>query len=90
MSLGSAIRSDVTNASTAETFFVGSTLPSTFSVAFARIVSGFGENFLAVSDLQTVQFSIFTFNEFVAAGVVIAGLFVQVFPSLDQDHECDC
>ena len=49
--LASAIRSDVTNASTAETFFVGSTLPSTFRVAFARIVPGFGENLLAVSDL---------------------------------------
>ena len=36
--LGSAICSDVTDASTAETLFVGSTLPSTFSVAFARIV----------------------------------------------------
>ena len=51
VSLGSAIRSDVTNASTAETFFVGSKLPSTCSVAFARIVPGFGEHLLAVSDL---------------------------------------
>ena len=77
-SLGSAICSDVANASTAETFFVGSTFPSTFSVAFARIVTGFGENFLAVSDLQTVQFSIFAFHEFVPAGIMIAGFVVQI------------
>ena len=51
MRLGSAIRSDMTNASTAETLFVGSSLPSTFSVALAQIVPGFGENLLAVSDL---------------------------------------
>ena len=51
VSLGSAIRSDVTNASAAETVFVGSTLPSTFCVAFARIVSGIGENFFAVAGL---------------------------------------
>ena len=35
-------------------------------------------NFLAVSDFQTAQFPNFAFNEFVAAGVVVAGLFVQV------------
>ena len=51
VSLGSAIHSDMTSASAAETLFVGSTLPSTFSVASARIVSGFGENFFAVADL---------------------------------------
>ena len=70
VSLGSAIRSDVTNASTAETFFVGSALFSTFSVTFARIVLGFGENLLAISDLQAVHFSIFTFHEFVTTGTV--------------------
>ena len=43
--------SDVTNAFATETFFVCSTLPSTFSVAFARVVQVVGENFLAVSDL---------------------------------------
>ena len=46
VSLGSAICSDVADAFTAETFFVGFTLPSTFSVAFARFVSGFSENLL--------------------------------------------
>ena len=81
VSLGSAIRSDVTNASTAEIFFVGSTLPSTFSVAFARIVSGFGQHFLAVSDLQTVQFSIFTFHGFVTVGMVVV-----VFIAQSSDH----
>ena len=35
VSLGSAISSDVTNASTAKLFFVHSTIPSTFSVVFA-------------------------------------------------------
>ena len=89
-SLCSAISSDVANTPTAKTFFVGSAFPSTFGVAFDRIVPGLGENFLAVSDFQTVQFSNFAFNEFVAAGVVVAGLFVQVSSSLEQDHECDC
>ena len=72
VSLGSAIRSDVTNASTAETFFVGSTLPSAFSAAFAQIVLGFSENFLAVSDHQTAQFSIFT------TGMVVAVFIAQI------------
>ena len=43
--------SDVTIASTVEAFFVGSTLPSTYSVTFARIVPGYRGNFLVVSDL---------------------------------------
>ena len=78
MSLACAIRSDVTCASTAETFFVGSTPHTTFSVAFARIVPGIGENFLPVSDVQTVQFSILAFHEFVTAGITIAGLVIQI------------
>ena len=51
MSLGCAIRSDMTNAPTTETFFVGSTFASTSRVAFARIVPRFGGNLLIVSDL---------------------------------------
>ena len=78
VSLGFEIRSDVTNASTAETLFVGSTLPSTLSFTFAGIVPGFGQNFLAVSDLQTVQFSIFIFHEFVATGMFVAVFIAQV------------
>ena len=69
---------DVTDASTAETLFVGSTLPSTFSVPFAQIVPGFSENFIAISDLQTVQFSIFTFHEFVTTGMVVAVFIAQI------------
>ena len=65
VSLGSAIGSDVANASTLSTFFVGVALPHTLSVAFTRIVPRFGEDVLAVSDFQTVQFSVFTFYELV-------------------------
>ena len=50
-----------------------SVLLSPFSIAFARIVPRFGEDFLAVSDFQTVQFCVFTFYE-----LVTAGLFVQI------------
>ena len=78
MSLGPAIRSDVTNASTEDEFFVGFTLPSTFGVAFARVMSVFGKNFLAASDLQMVQFSIFTFHGFVTTGMVVAVFITQV------------
>ena len=71
---------------TTETCFVAFALPSTFSIAFARIVPRFGEDFLAVSDLQTVQFSVFTFSE-----LVNAGLFVHIFLStLERDHGCGC
>ena len=65
VSLCSAISSDVANAPTAKTIFVGSAFPSTFSVAFDRIVPGLGDNFLVMSYVQTVQF-------------LIACLFVQV------------
>ena len=78
VSPGSAVCFYVSNTSTPETFFVWSTHPSTFSVAFARIVSGFGEDFLAVSDFQTVQFAIFTFHEFVTTDITVAGLVVQI------------
>ena len=67
----------MTNASTAETFFVGPTRPSTFSVALAQIVPGFGENLPAVSVLQTVQFSIIPFHEFVTTGMVVAVFIAQ-------------
>ena len=71
---------------TTKTCFVAFALPSTFSIAFVRIVPRFGEDFLAVSDLQTVQFSVFTFSE-----LVTAGLFVQIFLStLERDHGCGC
>ena len=70
MSQDSAIRSDVTNASTTETFSVNSTLPISF--AFAWFVTRFSEDFLAVSDFQAVQFSIFTFHKFVTAGIMVA------------------
>ena len=63
MSLGSG--SNVANASTLSTFFVGVALLHTLSVAFTRIVPRFGEDFLAVSDFQTAQFSVFTFYELV-------------------------
>ena len=78
VSLGSAISSDVANASTTKTFFVGCALPHTFSVTFTYIIPMFGIDFLAVSDSQTVQLSIFTFHELVTTGIVIAGLLVQI------------
>ena len=78
MSLGSAIGSDVANASTTKTFFVCFALPPNFGVAFALIMPRFGEDFLAVSDFQKVHFSVFTFYELVTAGIVIADLFVQM------------
>ena len=77
VSLGSAICSDVANASTAETFVVSPNLSSTFSIAFARIVLGFRENLLTVSDLHTVQFSIFTLHKLVAPGTVVAVFIAQ-------------
>ena len=46
VSLGSAICSDVTDASTARTFSVSFTLLASFCVAFAWIVTRFRENFL--------------------------------------------
>ena len=55
-----------------------STLPSAFSVAFARIVSGFGENFLTASAFQPVQFSIFTLYKFVTSGIVVAAFIAQI------------
>ena len=76
MSLGSAIRSDVTNASKAETFFVSFTLPSSF--AFAWFVTRFSEDFLAVPDFQAIQFSIFTFHRFVNAGTMVAVFVTQI------------
>ena len=44
---------------------------------FAQIMPRFGEDSLAVSGSQTVQFSILTFDELVATGIVIAGIFIQ-------------
>ena len=77
-SLGFAIGSDVANASATKTFFAGFASPSNFSVAFAQIMPRFGEDSLAVPGFQTIQPSIFTSHELVAAGVVIAGLLVQI------------
>ena len=70
VSFDSSICSDVTNASTAETFFVSFTLPSSF--AFAWFVTGFSEDFLAVPDFQAIQFSIFTFHRFVTSSIKVA------------------
>ena len=47
VSLRSAIHSNMTNAPTAKTFFVGSAFSSTSGVASGRIIPGFGENVLA-------------------------------------------
>ena len=82
VSFGSAICSDVTNASTAETFSVSFTLPSSF--AFAWIRTRFSEDFLAVPDFQAVQFSIFTFHRFVTARMMVA-IFV---PQIHHHHCC--
>ena len=76
VSFGSAICSDVTNASTAETFSVSFTLLS--SIAFAWFVTRFSEDFLANLELQAVQFSIFTFHRFVTAGMMVALFVTQI------------
>ena len=52
MSFGVAVGSHVADASATKTFFVGFALSSTTDIAFIRIVSRFGEDFLAVSDFQ--------------------------------------
>ena len=52
MSFGIAVGSHVADASATKTFFVGFAL-STTDIVFIRIVSRFGEDFLAVSDFQT-------------------------------------
>ena len=75
-SLGSAIRSDVTNASTAETFSINFTLSTSF--AFAWFMTRFSEDFLAVSDFQAQKFYIFTFHSFVNAGMMIAIFITQI------------
>ena len=91
LSFGFAVGSDVTNASTAKTFSVSFLLPSSFSVAFAWIVTTCSENFLSVPDLQAVQFSIFTFHRFVTTGVmVVVFVFSKFPPSLERDHGYDC
>ena len=51
-SLGTAFRSDVTNASTAETFSFSFTLPTSFASAW--FVTIFSEDFLAVPCVQMV------------------------------------
>ena len=76
--------SDVTNASTAETFSANFTLPSSF--AFAWFVTRFGGNFLSVPEFQAVQFSVFILHRFITTGMMIA-----IFPSsLEQSREYDC
>ena len=85
VSLCSAIGFDVANAPTAKTFFVGSAFPSTFSVAFARIVPRL------FSDFQTVQFSVFTFYELVNCWHRDCRPLRSIFPtSLERDHGCGC
>ena len=76
MRFGSAICSDVTNASTAETFSVSFTLHSSFAIAW--FVTGFSEDFLAIPDFQAVQFSIFTFHRIVNTGMMIAAFVTQI------------
>ena len=76
VSFGSAICSDVTNTSTAETFFVSFTLLSSF--AFVWFVTRFSEDFLAVADFQAVQFSIFTFHRFVTTSMKVAVFITQI------------
>ena len=71
MSLGSAIGPDVANAPRRKHSLSLLLFPPTLSIAFARIVSMFGEDFLDVSGFQTVQLSVFTFYELVIAGIVI-------------------
>ena len=53
MSFGIAVGSHVASVSATKTFFVGFALSSTTDTVFIRIVSRFGEDFLAVSDVQT-------------------------------------
>ena len=69
MSLVSEIGPDVANASTTKTFFVGFARPSTLSITFARVGARFDDFFLAVSDFETVQSSVFTVNELVTAAI---------------------
>ena len=76
VSFGSAICSDVTNASTAETFFVSFTLSSSF--AFAWFVTRFSEDFLAFPDFQAIQFSIFTFHRLVTTSMKVAIFITQI------------
>ena len=76
VSFGSAICSNVTNASTAETVSVSFTLP--FPSAFAWFVTRFNEDFLAVPDFQAVQFSVFTFHRFVTTGMMVAVFITQI------------
>ena len=90
VSLGSAIKSDVTNAPTAKTFFVCSAFSSTFGVAFGRVVRGFGENFLPVSEFQTVQVSIFAQRVRHYWHHYCWPRRSNFLSSLEQDHECDC
>ena len=76
MSFGSAICSDMTNASTAETFSVSFTLP--YSFAFAWIRTRVSEHLLAVPDFQVMQFSIVTFHRFVTTGMLTAVFVAQI------------
>ena len=85
----SAICSDVTNASTAETFSVNFTLPSSF--AFALFVTRFSEHFLSVPDFQAVQLSIFTFHRFVTNWHDGCSLRrSNISSSLERDRGYDC
>ena len=76
VSFGSAICSDVTNASKAETFFVNFTVPSSF--VFAWFMTRFSEDSLSVPDFQAVQFSIFTFHRFVTNSMKVACFITQI------------
>ena len=77
---GSAVGPDETHASTVETSCVGFAFPFTFESAVAHIIPRFGEDFLAISNFQTVHFSILAFYKFVMTGIVIAGPICSNFP----------
>ena len=77
---GSALSPDETHASTVDTCCVGFAFPFTFESAVAHIIPRFGEDFLAISNFQTVHFSILAFHKFVMTGIVIAGPICSNFP----------